>query len=360
MPKLVFVSVVPSPYQRDLFATLAARGRVPLQVYYLEQSADDSPWPVDPPAAWERILPGRTFGRGTWRSHLNWSLPAPVPRECWIVNGSMTDITTQLLMRRLGGRTAWHFWGEAPSVPGSAWRRWVQRRQYAPLRRARTVVAIGQRAARAYAELLPGTRVLNQAYTCRLEAFAAAAKTRTPHREPVFLFCGQMIARKGIDVLLRAFDQIVAQGVAARLELVGREAELPTLLAALPPRTRERVNYRGFLAPAELPAHFAAADVFVLPSRHDGWGVVVNQALGAGLPVICSDAVGAGHDLVQPDLNGLIVPAGDAIALAAAMRRLALEPELRRAFGAASQAAAERLAPDRAAEFWESLAGSFP
>lgn len=355
-PRLVFLSVVPSPYQRDVFHALAGRARLPLQVHYLERAAPDSPWPTATLAPWENILPGITLGRGTWRSHVNWSLPSPAAGEVWVVNGAMTDVTTQRLMRRLGRRTPWCFWGELPSTPRSPARRWLQARQYAPLRRARAIVAVGERARLAYARLAPEVTVLNQPYACQLDHFATAAATRAERAEPIFLFCGQMIRRKGIDVLLAAFARLVEEKIPARLELVGREAELPALLATLPDAVRARVRFCGFQAPAELPAAFARADVFVLPSRHDGWGVVINQALGSGLPVISTDAVGAALDLVQPGSNGLIVPAGDVGALADALRQLARSPEQRRRFGAASTQAAERLSPERAADFWENLA----
>jgi len=65
--------------------------------------------------------------------------------------------------------------------------------------------------------------------------------------------------------------------------------------------------------------------------------VVVNQALGAGLPVICSDMVGAGHDLVEDGVNGLKFPAGDSTALAQQMERLVSAPELLEKWGAASR-----------------------
>jgi glycosyltransferase involved in cell wall biosynthesis len=265
-------------------------------------------------------------------------------------------MTTQRIMRSLGRRTPWAFWGELPSGAGGPVKRWLQQRQYAPLRRARTLVAVGERARAAYRALIPGIPVLNQPYACELGEFAAAAARRPRNSAPVFLFCGQMIARKGIDLLLRAFAQLVAENIPATLELVGREAELPRYLAELPVHVRARITYAGFKAPADLPATFARADVFVLPSRHDGWGVVINQALGAGLPVIATDAVGAALDLVQPGVNGMRVPAGDVVALADAMRRFAASPELRQACGAAATADAARLSPDHAAAFWEEMA----
>ena len=101
-----------------------------------------------------------------------------------------------------------------------------------------------------------------------------------------------------------------------------------------------------------MPRFFAQADVFVLPSRYDGWGVVVNQAIGAGLPVICSDMVGAGHDLVDEDVNGLKFRAGDAASLAGKMKRFLAEPALIERWGAASREKAQAFTPACGAAKW--------
>src|SRR5262249_36569992 len=112
------------------------------------------------------------------------------------------------------------------------------------------------------------------------------------------------------------------------------------------------IEYAGFQAPEALPEFFARAHVFVLPSRYDGWGVVVNQALAAGLPVICSDAVGAGHDLVMDEVNGLKFSVGDATALAERMRRFLDAPGTIESWGNASRAKARDYLPERGAERW--------
>ncbi len=353
--RLVFVSVTQSPYQRDVFAAIALRGKLALRVYYQERTPPDSPWPETPLESYESILPGFVITWRSGRSHFNRGLPDPLPGEFWVINGSMTDVTTQLLMRRLGSQTQWAFWGELPSRPLSGWRRFLQGWQYRPLRHARMIAAVGQRAVSAYQRLVPGVPVSNRPYACELGAFSNAAETHVANDGPVFLFCGQMISRKGIDLLLLAFEQTLRSQPSARLLLIGREAELPSMLGGLPLVVRKRINYAGFAAPDALPAWFAMADVFVLPSRHDGWGVVVNQALGAGLPCIVSDAVGAG-ELITENVNGHIVPAGDTNALAQAMIRLAASPELRATQSRAALIAAQELSPERAADFWEAVA----
>lgn len=354
--RLVFVSVTPSPYQRDVFMAIADRGNIGLQVYYHERTPPDSPWPEAPLQSYETILQGFTINWRGGRSHCNQGLPAPKPDEFWVVNGSMTDVTTQRLMRRLGTTTPWAFWGELPSTPSGKLRQHLQKWQYAPLRHARHIAAIGHLAVNAYQKLVPGVPVSNRPYACNLDAFtlASAAIAKTNHG-PVFLFCGQMIARKGIDLLLLAFEKTLQTQPTARLLLVGREAELPSLLGDLPLAVRKRINYAGFQSPEALPAWFAQADVFVLPSRHDGWGVVINQAIGAGLPCIVSNAAGA-SELITDGTHGQVVPAGDINALAQAMTTLAASPELRSQQSAAASQLAHELRPDRIAGFWENIA----
>jgi glycosyltransferase involved in cell wall biosynthesis len=99
-------------------------------------------------------------------------------------------------------------------------------------------------------------------------------------------------------LLLQAFDRLIQAGINARLLLVGREAELPEMMRSTSPQTQQKIEYADFTTRISTSI-FQSSDIFVLPSRYDGWGVVVNQALGAGLPIICSDAVGAAPDLVS-------------------------------------------------------------
>ena len=115
---------------------------------------------------------------------------------------------------------------------------------------------------------------------------------------------------------------------------------------------RSRIRYEGFQAPDALPHFFSQADVFVLPSRYDGWGVVVNQALGAGLPIIASDQVGAARDLVRENENGFRFPAGNTSALGETMRRFINTPSLCEKMSASSRAIAAGWHPANGAERW--------
>jgi glycosyltransferase involved in cell wall biosynthesis len=340
--RIVFISVVPSPYQRDLFQALASRAEVELEVYYLERTAPDSPWPEKPLAPFEKILPGFWINLRGARVHVNRDLPDPRQFDLLILNTLMSVTAQRMLRSSLRGRP-WMFWGEKLARKGR-WHDWLS----APLHRASAIAAIGSVALRDYRARFPEPRSFCIPYHCNLDAFLAAARRPPSSADIVFLMCGQMIERKGIDLLLEAFSQLDR----GRLLLVGREADLPRLLASLPANVRKRVEYAGFQPPEALPRLFAQADVFVLPSRYDGWGVVVNQALGAGLPIICSDAVGAGHDLVEDDVNGMKFPSGDVASLRRAMRRLIDRPDLIDQWGQASRAKAPAWQPDAGAAKW--------
>jgi glycosyltransferase involved in cell wall biosynthesis len=248
-------------------------------------------------------------------------------------------------------RKRWLFWGERLRQ-NSGIKDLVQSGLAAPISRAAAVVGIGRAAEEDYRRRFPNLPHFCISYHCDLSAFFALPPRAESSGQVTFLFCGQMIWRKGIDLLLAAFDRLISEGHDARLLLVGREAELPELLARTNPYTRSRIVYEGFQAPERLPEYFKRCDVFVLPSRHDGWGVVVNQALAAGLPIITSDAVGAGLDLVESGRNGIRVVANDANSLCEAMRTFILRPEVARQWGKVSRELARDLTPQRGAEKW--------
>ncbi len=342
--KVAFVTVVPSPYQRDILRALAQRPEIELSVFYLEASVPESPWPQQPLAPYEHILPGFWFHLGSGRCHLNFPLPNLKPFDVVVMN-TLMSITAQVLIRTALRRKPWIFWGERLGPPRGG----LHQACAEMLHRAAGIAAIGSFAEADYRARFPEPRYFRIPYYCDLAPFMAAPRRARTDGQVVFLFCGQMIARKGVDLLFTAFQRL---GGAARLLLVGPEAQLSEFLAPLPPSVRARVEYVGFQAPEDLPRFFAQADVFILPSRYDGWGVVVNQALGAGMPIICSDMVGAGRDLVEEEINGLRFPSGDAAALADRMQRFIHQPSLVDSWGKVSRRRAPQWTPEAGAAKW--------
>jgi glycosyltransferase involved in cell wall biosynthesis len=153
-----------------------------------------------------------------------------------------------------------------------------------------------------------------------------------PPDRPRIVFSGKLTPIKAPDVLLEAFARLSEPK--ATLCFVG-DGPLRGALAARAQALgiADRVCFAGFRNQRELPAFYDAADVFVLPSRREPWGLVVNEAMNAGRAVVVSDQVGAGPDLVKPGENGAIVPVGNAEALAAALAGVLASPERAAAMG---------------------------
>jgi glycosyltransferase involved in cell wall biosynthesis len=348
--KVFFITIVPSPYQRDLFGALSVREDVDLSVCYMEEASPDSPWPEKSLRSFERIMAGFWLPFGEARVHLNWGLPSLADAD-FVIISTFTSLTGQWLMQTRLRAKRWLFWGERLH-PHTGIKSLVQSGLAAPIARASAIVAIGRAAEADYRLRFPTTRHFCIPYHCDLRSFFSLSRHHKGDLPLTFLFCGQMIRRKGVDLLLSAFDRLVATGFDVRLLLVGREAELPIFLQKVTSATRARVHYAGFRAPEELPEFFGKSSVFVIPSRHDGWGVVINQALAAGLPIITSDQVGAGIDLVENGRNGICVPAGEADALYWAMASIAADRSVLRTWGQRSREIARTLTPEAGAEKW--------
>ena len=153
---------------------------------------------------------------------------------------------------------------------------------------------------------------------------------------PVILFASKLQARKHCDHLLEAYLQLEEPGPKPYLLIVG-DGEMR---AGLEKRVRESdtdgVIFAGFRNQSELPRLFDLSTVFVLPSRHEAWGLVVNEAMAAGLPVIVSDDVGCAVDLVRHGENGFVYPVGDVSALRDALAAT-LQPGIAASMGQRSR-----------------------
>lgn len=143
----------------------------------------------------------------------------------------------------------------------------------------------------------------------------------------VYLYVGRLEPHKGIQELLGAFALLSPVPEPVALLLVGDGSMQESLTKAALADTR--ICCTGRLSGNALLDVYAAADVFVLPSRFEPWGLVVNEAMASGLPVIATDRVGCVDDLVIEGKTGLVVPAESVQALADAMAALRLAPLLR-------------------------------
>lgn len=143
-----------------------------------------------------------------------------------------------------------------------------------------------------------------------------------------FLFVGRLVPEKGIGLLLKAYERLDAP-IRKRIGLV-LAGDGPARVQTVQEAGRiwpGRFVFPGFLQRQELAVLYALAEALVFPTLTDRWGLVVNEAMACGLPVIASDVAGASVDMVLDGWNGRTVRAGDIDDLSAAMRQLAQDRE---------------------------------
>jgi glycosyltransferase involved in cell wall biosynthesis len=143
------------------------------------------------------------------------------------------------------------------------------------------------------------------------------------HGRPIILFAGKFIPIKAPLDLIAAFQLVVSESIAARPYLLFAgdgplRKQMETTAGDL---AGKDIRFVGFQNQTQLPAFYDLCDVFVLPSLFEPWGLVINEVMNAGRPVIVSNQVGAAPDLVHQGENGWIYPAGDVRALAGCIRQ---------------------------------------
>ncbi len=193
------------------------------------------------------------------------------------------------------------------------------------------------------------------AYAVDNDFFRLAAERARPHRAalrarlglacgaPVILFAAKMEPRKRAGDLLAAYAALSrTPGPMPYLLLAGDGEMRPALEQQVAALGLDRVRFLGFQGQHQLPPLFDLADVFVLPSVSEPWGLVINEVMNASTAVIVSDEVGCAVDLVENGVNGFILPAGDCGALTSALGRVLADPAVSGAIGAASLARIER------------------
>ena len=207
------------------------------------------------------------------------------------------------------------------------------------------ILAVGQRNALYWEEyfgkdfpifLMP--YAVDNAYFARKTAEATSTRAQMqaelgldPTR-PVILYASKLIIRKNADQLLEAFLQLRASSTIKPYLLFVGDGELRESLEkrVAEAGAQEDVRFTGFRNQSELPRFFDLSSVFVLPARHEAYGLIVNEAMAAGLPVVVSTDIGCADDLVRDGENGYVYPVGDVDALRDALAKTMLPGERER------------------------------
>ena len=157
---------------------------------------------------------------------------------------------------------------------------------------------------------------------------------------PVILFAAKLQTRKLCSDLVTAYAGLIAGGPEERqpyLLIVGDGEERGALERQVAEMGLGGVRFCGFRNQTEMPRYLEMASVFVLPARHEPWGLIVNEAMATGCPAIVTDDVGCQPDLITDGVEGYVYPVGDVGALTDRLRRVLATPETARAMGEAAR-----------------------
>ena len=308
-PPIVVVTHFPSPYQVELFNEVERQRPGVLSVRYLHRRVASRKWTGVTITHHHSYLDDDAALADAQRAMIAASLV--------IFNYYIDSVSSQLIRRRSIAGGPWCFWGERPGYRYPWLARIARFGRLAALRSGEQPIwGIGRWAITAYrAEFGDKRPYLNLPYFSNLDRFAAAQPQYSP--DITFLFSGSLIHRKGVDLLARAFLSAAAENPGVRLKIMGEgplQSRLQKALAA-----SNRVEWVGFVDWQALVPVYESAHILCVPSRHDGWGLVVPEGLAAGLPTISTDHTGAALDLIKPRHNGWLVRAGDVDGLSRAM-----------------------------------------
>jgi glycosyltransferase involved in cell wall biosynthesis len=335
-PRVTLMTEIPAPYRIPLFNALAEL--VELTVVFLRERNPERPYAlhVDELRFRRRTLPGfDVTARGRWLVLNRGAARAVRGADCVVLGGWNQPAFWTALAAATLRRVPRIAWVESTDRDRRSGRLEAPKRRL--LRGFDAFVAPGSASSGYLVRLgVPRERITLAPNAVDPEIFGSAARTRADG--PVRLLgVGRLAPEKGFDTLLEA-----AEGLPVEIQLAGTGPEEERLRRLAGPN----VEFLGHVERDALPALYANADVVVMPSRSDPWGMVLNEAGLAGRPLVSTDAAGAAHELIEDGANGFRVSAGDVEALRGALRRLVDDEPFRAAAGARSRELAARFTPE--------------
>jgi glycosyltransferase involved in cell wall biosynthesis len=347
LTRLTIVTEIIAPYRIPVFNALAQQREIDLHVIFLaETDRTQRQWRVyqDEIRFSYQVLPSwrRRFGR--FHVLLNWGMQSALRRAApqVVICGGYNYLASWIALR----------WARRRAVPILLWvestakdrRRghvWAERLKTRFIRGCNAFIVPGK-SSREYLRhyAVDDSRICIAPNAVDNEFFAhhagqsrqGAANRRGATQIPsrFFLFVGRLVPEKGIFDLVEAYGKLTAElRKDWGLVFVGNGGWAADLKRRASSMDSGHVLVAGFAQREELANYYGLADVFVFPTHSDPWGLVVNEAMACGLPVITTDAAGCTSDLVRHGWNGLVVRAGDTAQLASAMTQLASCSSLR-------------------------------
>ncbi len=301
--RILIITHIPSPYQVELFDEIAASKLFALHIFYLHISSDGRLWTAPKLEHEHTILE---------KNETNYALlQAMIETFDLVIFNYYRHPIAQILMKYCTKvKKPWCYWGERPGYHqwgalGRVYRRW---KLFHLFHSNMPIWGIGEWAINGYRREFGNNRLyLNYSYFSDLERFKTS-REQTPHksRSIKFLYSGALIRRKGVDILAKAFLRLAEEKSNVQLDIMGH-GPLDSDLKEQMKNISCQVRFLGFQQWESIPQYYWDADILCVPSRYDGWGLVVPEGLAAGLPVISTNRTGAALELIKPNWNGWLV-----------------------------------------------------
>lgn len=353
--RLVGVFPEPAPYRSPMFDRLAARDDLELTILYAGETIAGRTWTVKQSHP-HAFLRGVTVPGLRWAFHHDyritpgiWKALDEAKPDCVVISGWSTFTSQEALVWCRVRRVPYVLYVESHDAgPRAGWRRAVKNAVVPRfLGSAASILVTGSvtREAMITRGFSP-ERIRVFADTIDVEAWAERAGRLAGRRDTLrdslgageddvlVLSVARLAPEKGLDTLIRA---VASTGDPKLLLVVVGEGAERQHLDELANELGVRLVLCGDQDWQNVLEAYVAADIFALLSEREPWGVVVNEAAACGLPLVLSDRVGAATDLVRDGENGALVPAGDVLAAAAALKSLADDPAARRRAGERSR-----------------------
>ncbi|MFC5455685.1 glycosyltransferase [Prosthecobacter fluviatilis] len=324
------ITYLTSPYQVEFFNAIAAGGEVVLRVIYLRKQHSEHPWGQMELMHEHLALEGQYEVTG---EAIRWVLGADLTVCNYYTHWFAL---TALHLRHLSARP-WVFWGERPGFLRLGWLGRLARKVLLyPIAKSKAPIwAIGRAGVAGYLRDWGAAKTyVNLPYFSGLRRFRIQPRS-APADERVVLYSGLLNTRKGVLAMAEGFQAAAKIHPNLRLIILGSgplEKQMRQILSPV----AEKVQWEGFREWHEIPTFYARADVLCLPTRHDGWAMVIPEALAAGLPVITTVDAGAALEMVSHGVNGWLLPNSDAKAIENALCLLAKIPAEELAQGSAA------------------------
>jgi glycosyltransferase involved in cell wall biosynthesis len=365
--RLVLVTEIIAPYRIPVFNALARRAEIDLHVIFLSET-DSSlrQWRVysDEIRFSYEVLPSWRWRAGKNNFLINRGLWSALDRrkpEVIICGGYNYLASWQTLLWARRNRVKFVLWSESNINDARSGKALVEVLKSFFLRKCDRFVVPGKASAEylqafgiSHGSIVTAPNAVDNNF---FEVESAKARTRAAEIRgklelPLrfILFVGRLVPEKGIFDLLSAYSGLEPD-IRSEVGLVfaGNGISRSELVLRAKNISPGKICFPGFAQREELAALYALAELLVLPTHSDTWGLVVNEAMACGLPIVASNVAGCVADLVEDEWNGSVVPPHDNNALSGAIRSVLCQPGLRQSMAVHSLERIQNYSPEACA-----------